>query len=161
MLISRSMYTAKPAGWRRLEFVSLARRLQACEGQQRKHCYPMNVHRKPISEMSMVCCGTCQTTRGSRHSVGKLKVGSAIIEGFRLTLALRGYGPRSRFSEDITRNRMQVCWNFLLESGARKICAWKIVAIHYHYHFFPRLAWAKKTHFPSPARIMSLGGKHI
>ena len=122
---------------------------------------PLNVRRKPISEMSTVCCGTCQTTRGSRHSVGKLKVGSAIIEGFRLTLALRGYGPRSRFSEDITRNRMQVCWNFLLESGARKICAWKIVAIHYHYHFFPRLAWAKKTHFPSPARIMSLGGKHI
>ena len=135
-------------------------RFRAWEGQQRRHGTPMNVHRKPISEMSTVCCGTCQTARGSRHSVGKLKVGSATIEGFRLTLPLCGCGPCSRFSEDITRNRMQVCWiSFLGLEHARFVRgrSWLSIIIIIFFHVWP----GQKKHFPSPARIMSLGGKHI
>lgn len=110
----------------------------------------MNVHRKPISEMSTVCYRTCQNARGSLQCVGKLKVGSARIEEFRLHLDFRGHGGCCCFSDDITQNRMLVCSLSLVSQRHTRFVADR--GYPCAYQSLPRLCWANCTFFSRAGR---------
>ena len=68
----------------------------------------MNVHRKPISEMSTICRETRQNARGSPSRVERLVVGSGTTGDFCLHVHFSGHGTCYSFSDDITQNRMEV-----------------------------------------------------